>query len=49
MRPRAWDLRGKTLGVIGTGRVGLRVIHIGLAFRMQVLAYDPYSRSLMEK
>jgi D-lactate dehydrogenase len=29
---RAWDLRGKTLGVIGTGRVGLRVIHIGLAF-----------------
>ena len=44
---RAWDLRGKTLGVIGTGRVGLRVIHIGLAFGMQVLAYDPYSRSLM--
>ena len=44
---RAWDLRGKTLGVIGTGRVGLRVIHIGLAFGMKVLAYDPYSRSLM--
>jgi D-lactate dehydrogenase len=44
---RALDLRGKTLGVIGTGRVGLRVIHIGLAFGMKVLAHDPYSRSLM--
>jgi D-lactate dehydrogenase len=46
-RLRGWDLRGKTLGVIGTGRVGLRVIHVALAFGMQVLAYDPYSRSLM--
>ena len=44
---RATDLRGKSLGVVGTGRVGLRVIHIALAFGMQVLAYDPHSRSLM--
>ena len=46
---RGFDLRGKTLGVVGTGRVGLRVIHIALAFGMKVLAHDPYSRSLMSE
>ena len=46
---RGFDLRGRTLGVIGTGRVGLHVIHISLAFGMKVLAYDPYNRSLMSE
>jgi D-lactate dehydrogenase len=44
---RSRDLQGKTLGVIGTGRVGLRVIHIALAFGMKVLACDPHHRSMM--
>lgn len=44
---RGFDLQGKTLGVVGTGRIGLRVIRIGLAFGMRVLACDPYRRSLM--
>lgn len=37
---RGIDLRGKTLGVIGTGRIGRRVIEIARGFGMAVLAYD---------
>ena len=39
-RLRGFDLRGKTLGVIGAGRVGLHVIRIGIGFGMHVIAYD---------
>ncbi len=39
-RLRGFDLRGKTLGVVGAGRVGLHVIRIGIGFGMRVLAYD---------
>lgn len=37
---RGFDLRGRTLGVIGAGRVGLHVIRIAGGFGMKVLAYD---------
>ena len=37
---RGFDLMGKTLGVIGTGRIGRHVIQIAKGFQMQVLAYD---------
>lgn len=37
---RGFDLRGKTLGVIGTGRIGQRVIEIAKGFGMEVLAFD---------
>lgn len=36
------ELSGKTLGVVGLGRIGSYVAQIGLAFNMKVLAYDPY-------
>jgi D-3-phosphoglycerate dehydrogenase len=36
------ELSGKTLGIIGLGRVGSRVAHIGKAFGMNVMAFDPY-------
>ncbi len=36
------QLYGKTLGIIGLGRVGRIVAHRCLAFGMMVLAYDPY-------
>lgn len=34
------ELRGKTLGVLGTGRIGLHTIEIARGFGMEVLAYD---------
>ncbi len=38
---RGFDLGGKTLGVVGAGRIGRRAIMIGRGFGMQVLAFDP--------
>jgi D-lactate dehydrogenase len=37
---RGFDLRGKTLGVIGTGNIGTCVIEIAKGFRMEVIAFD---------
>src|SRR6478609_3422598 len=36
------ELNGKTLGVIGLGRIGTRVTTRARAFGMTVIAYDPY-------
>ena len=36
------ELLGKTLGILGLGRIGAEVARRALGFRMQVLAYDPY-------
>lgn len=36
------ELAGKTLGLIGLGRVGRRVAERATAFGMDVLAFDPY-------
>jgi D-lactate dehydrogenase len=38
---RGFDLAGKTLGVVGAGRIGRRVIAIGRGFDMAALACDP--------
>ena len=35
-------LRGKTLGIVGLGRIGKAVALRGLAFGMPLLAYEPY-------
>ena len=37
---RGFDLYGKTIGVVGTGRIGRRVIDIARGFGMAVLAQD---------
>jgi len=36
-----FDLFGRTVGVVGTGRIGRRVAEIMLGFGCHVLAYDP--------
>ncbi|HEX2025920.1 MAG TPA: phosphoglycerate dehydrogenase [Actinomycetota bacterium] len=36
------ELHGKTLGVIGLGRVGTMVAQRALAFGMRLIAFDPY-------
>lgn len=41
---KGFDLQGKTLGVIGTGKIGLNVIKIARAFGMQVVAFDIFPR-----
>ncbi|MET9722114.1 D-2-hydroxyacid dehydrogenase family protein [Streptomyces zaomyceticus] len=35
------DLAGRTLGLVGLGKIGARVARIGLAFGMDVLAWSP--------
>ena len=37
-----FDLHGKTVGVIGTGKIGRIFIDICRGFGMKVIAYDPY-------
>ena len=37
-----FDLYGKTVGVVGTGRIGKAFINICLGFGMKVLAYDKF-------
>jgi D-3-phosphoglycerate dehydrogenase len=37
------ELRGKTLGIIGFGRIGQEVAKIGLGVGMKVIAADPFS------
>ena len=36
------ELRGRTLGIVGFGRIGRRLGEIARAFGMAILAYDPY-------
>ncbi|WP_283608699.1 D-2-hydroxyacid dehydrogenase [Faecalispora anaeroviscerum] len=39
------ELRGKTLGILGFGRIGRRVGELGRAFLMNVVAYDPFLKA----
>jgi D-3-phosphoglycerate dehydrogenase len=41
-RFRGVELHGKTLGVVGLGRVGTMVAQRALAFGMRVVAFDPF-------
>jgi D-3-phosphoglycerate dehydrogenase len=40
---RGMELHGKTLGIVGLGRIGRLVAGLARAFGMRVLAYDPYA------
>ena len=39
------ELRGKTLGVVGLGRIGREVVHRAHAFVMRTVAHDPFISS----
>lgn len=41
---RGEELFGKTIGIIGTGRIGIEVIKIAKGFSMNVIAYDKYPK-----
>jgi D-3-phosphoglycerate dehydrogenase len=36
------DLEGRTLGVVGYGQIGRRVVGLGSAFGMRVVVFDPF-------
>jgi D-3-phosphoglycerate dehydrogenase len=42
---RGMELHGKTIGLVGLGRIGKLVAGLARAFGMRVLAYDPYVTS----
>lgn len=44
-----WDIKGKTLGVVGAGSIGSHVIKIAKGFGMNVLAYDLRKNHLVEE
>jgi len=46
---RGFDLAGKTLGIIGMGRIGQRVAELAHAFHMTVLSYDIENRDGLER
>jgi len=41
-----FDLHGKTVGVVGTGKIGCAFIDICKGFGMKVLAYDKYPKEI---
>ncbi len=44
------EVAGKTLGIIGSGRIGTIVCQIAQGMKMKTLAYDPYARAeVLEK
>ena len=46
---RGFDLQGKTIGVIGTGKIGLQLIKMLSGFEMKVVAYDPFPKRNLAK
>jgi phosphoglycerate dehydrogenase-like enzyme len=42
---RGFELAGKTLGIVGLGRIGLRLAELGSAFGMRVLAWSRSGRT----
>ena len=46
---RGMDLKGKTLGVVGTGRIGGHLIRMAKGFEMSVIAYDPFPNPKLAK
>ncbi len=39
-----FDLKGKTIGIVGTGHIGEHVVRIARGFEMKVKAYDPHAK-----
>src|SRR3989344_5769266 len=46
---QGFNLHGKTIGVIGTGRIGKNVVKIAKSFNMKVIAYDIYPDLIFAK
>ncbi len=44
---RGFDLKDKTIGIVGAGRIGLHVVRIAKAFGMNVIAHDIHRAELI--
>ncbi|MFS2139368.1 hydroxyacid dehydrogenase [Duganella sp. Dugasp56] len=42
---KSMELKGRTLGLVGLGAIGLRVAETGIALGMRVIAYDPFAKA----
>lgn len=42
---RGFDLKGKTIGIVGFGNIGQHAARMARGFEMKVVAYDPHPRS----
>jgi len=45
---KSFELDGSTLGLVGLGAIGRRVAAVGIAFGMNVIAYDPFAKQAPE-
>ncbi len=46
---RGFDLLGKTIGVVGTGHIGVHAIKMAKGFSMNVLAFDAFQKDGLDK
>ncbi len=46
---RGFDLKGKTLGIVGMGHIGEHVARMAKGFEMNILAFDIYKKSSLAK
>lgn len=44
-----FDLKGRTLGIVGTGHIGMHVARIARGFEMKVVAFDAYPDKKLAK
>ncbi|WP_455487772.1 2-hydroxyacid dehydrogenase [Haemophilus sp.] len=44
-----FNMHGRTVGVIGTGKIGIAVMRILKGFGMNILAYDPFKNTVVEE
>ncbi|MBI4353851.1 MAG: hydroxyacid dehydrogenase [Candidatus Omnitrophica bacterium] len=46
---QGFDLKGKTIGVVGAGRIGLHVVKMAKGFGMEALAYDTHKNPFLSE
>ncbi|MCR4335575.1 MAG: hydroxyacid dehydrogenase [archaeon] len=46
---KGFDLKDKTIGVIGCGHIGQHVVRIANGFQMKVIVYEPHKDKILEK
>lgn len=46
---RGFDIKGKTIGIIGAGHIGMHLVRMLQGFDATVIAYDPHPEKKLEK